>query len=329
MDLLDGGLVDHGADVGVVLPRRTDLELLGAFHQLGLQRLVDAALDDHARRCGAALTGRPEGRPDNAVDGEIEVGVVHDDDRVLPAKLQVHVLELVGRVLRDEDARLARPGERDHRHVGMTNERVTRLLAETVHDLHDSLRYTGFVEDVDEPLCEQRRVLGRLQHDGVATHERRAQLPGRDRDREVPGRDGADDAHRHPDAHHELVAKLGRRRLAEEAPTLAAHVVAHVDRFLDVASGLRLHLPHLTRHELGQLGLVLLEELREAEEHVAALRRGHEPPALPRFESGVDRPVDVLGRRAREGLDHLAGGGVERFEALRQGRHAGDPRRSC
>ena len=38
---------------------------------------------------------------------------------------------------------------------------------------------------------------------------------GGDRDREVPRRDRADDADRHPDAHHELVAELRRRRLAD------------------------------------------------------------------------------------------------------------------
>ena len=64
-------------------------------------------------------------------------------------------------------------------------------------------------------------------------------LPGRDRDREVPRRDHADDADRLAHAHVELVAELGRRRLAEQAPALAAHVVGHVDRFLDVAAAPR------------------------------------------------------------------------------------------
>ena len=35
-----------------------------------------------------------------------------------------------------------------------------------------------------------------------------------------------------------LSRQLRRRRLAEQAPALAGHVVAHVDRFLDVAAGL-------------------------------------------------------------------------------------------
>ena len=312
VDLLDRRLVDHGADVGVVLPRRADPQLLGARDELLLQLLVDAALHDHARRRGAALAGRAERRPDDAVDREVDVGVVHDDDRVLAAELEVDVLQLVGRVLRDEHAGLARAGERDHRHVGVAHERVARLLAEAVHDLHDALGQAGLVQQVDEALREQRRVLGRLQHDGVAADERGRELPRRDRDREVPRRDRADDADRHADAHHELVAELRRGRLAEQAPALAAHVVAHVDRFLDVAAGLRLDLPHLAGHQVGELRLVALEQLREAEEDVAALGRRHEAPVLPggASPSATARSTSAAVERGNV-LDHLAGRGVQ------------------
>ena len=178
----------------------------------------------------------------------------------------------------------------------------------------------GLVQQVDEALRQQRRVLGRLQHDRVAANERRTELPRRDRDREVPRRDRTDDPHRHPDAHHELVAELRGRRLAEEAAPLAAHVVAHVDRFLDVTARLRLHLSHLARHQVGELGLALFEQLREAEEDVAALGRRNEAPVLPGGARGRDRAIDVGRRGAREGLDHLARGRVQRFEGRR--RHA-------
>ena len=95
--------------------------------------------------------------------------------------------------------------------------------------------------------------------------------------------------------------------MAEEAAALAGHVDRHVDRLLDVAAGLRQHLAHLAAHQLGQLVLLLLEQAREAEEHVAALGSGHEPPLLERGLRGGDGAVDVLGARAREGAERLAG----------------------
>jgi hypothetical protein len=62
---------------------------------------------DHAAGGGAALTGRPERRPHDAVDGQVEVGVVHDDDGVLAAELEVDVLELVRARTHHLDAGLA------------------------------------------------------------------------------------------------------------------------------------------------------------------------------------------------------------------------------
>jgi hypothetical protein len=48
--------------------------------------------------------------------------------------------------------------------------------------------------------------------------------------------------------HVPLVGELGRSRLAPEAATLTRHVEGHVDRFLDVASGLGKNLAHLLGH---------------------------------------------------------------------------------
>ena len=200
--------------------------------------------------------GRAERRPEDAVEREVEIGVVHDDDRVLAAELEVDVLEPLGGGLEHLHARLARAGERDDGDVRMPHEAVADRSPAAVDDVDDALRHAGLVEQLDEALPERGRVGRGLEDDGVPGDERGRDLPGRDRDREVPRRDDADDADRHADRHLELVPELRRRRLPEQPPALAAHVVAHVDRFLDVAARLGLHLPHLVRHEVGELGLV-------------------------------------------------------------------------
>ena len=145
-------------------------------------------------------------------------------------------------------------------------------------------------------------------------------LPRRNRDREVPRRDHADHADRHAHAHVELVAQLRRRRLAEQAPAFSGHVEAHVDRLLDVAARLRLDLAHLAGHQVGELVLLLHEEIREAVEDLAPLRRGHEPPVLERRFRRRDGAVDVLGRRARERADRVARRRVDALEGLAGGR---------
>jgi hypothetical protein len=292
---------------------------LGALDEPPLQRVVDVAVDDHAARRSAALARGAERRPDDPLDGEVEIGVLHDEDRVLAAELEVDVLEPVRGRLRHGDAGLAGAGEGDDRDVGVAHEPLARLLAEAVHEVDDAVRQAGLAEQRHEPLGQERRVLGRLQHDRVPGHEGRRQLPGGNGDREVPRRDRADDADGHPHRHLELVAQLGRGRLPEEAPALAAHVQGHVDRLLDVAAGLREHFAHLAAHQLGQLVLLLLEEPGEAEEDVAALGRGHQAPLLEGGLRGGDRAVDVLGGRAREGGERLAGRGDARLERLTRG----------
>src|SRR6202035_1401115 len=67
-----------------------------------------------------------------------------------------------------------------------------------------------------------------------------------------------------------------------------------------------LHLPHLVRHQVGERRLLLLEQAREAEEDLAALRRGHEPPLCER----------LLGARAREDADRLAGSRARALERV-------------
>ena len=273
-------------------------------------------VDDDPARSGAALTGGAERRPDDPVDGQVEVGVVEDDDRVLAAELEVDPLEVLRAVLHDGHARVARAGERDHGHIGMAYQPIADGAPTAVHDVDDALGDTGLVQQLDEALPERGRVSRRLEDDGVPRDERRRDLPGRDRDREVPGRDRADDPDRHAHRHVELVAELGRRRLAEQTPALAAHVVAHVDRFLDVAAGLGRDLSHLVSHEVGHLVLALDEELREAEEDLATLRRRDEPPLLVRVLRRGDRAVDVVRAGLREDPDQLAVGRARRLEGL-------------
>ena len=105
-----------------------------------MECVVDATLRDHARRGRAALPGGAERRPEDPVDGELDVGVVENDDRVLASELEVDVRERVGRGLQHLDARLAGAGQRDHACVRMAHKPFTDRAAAAVDDVHDSAR---------------------------------------------------------------------------------------------------------------------------------------------------------------------------------------------
>ena len=150
--------------------------------------------------------------------------------------------------------------------------------------------------------------VGRLEDDRVPADERGRDLPRRDRDREVPRRDHADDADRHAHAHVELVAAArtassgptggGPRRPCSSVMSIASWTSPPASAFT---------LPISLRHQVGRARpCARVDELREAEEDLAALRRRHEPPVLERLLRGRDRAVDVLGAGLREDAERLA-----------------------
>ena len=87
-DLVDGAGVDERADVGRLVEAGAEAELPCARLEPLEQRLDDGPLDDDPGAGRAALAGRAEGRPEDPVGGEVEVGVGQDDDAVLAAELE-------------------------------------------------------------------------------------------------------------------------------------------------------------------------------------------------------------------------------------------------
>ena len=72
-----------------------------------------------------------------------------------------------------------RAGEGDAVDVHVQRERLARRVAEARHDVEHALRQPGLDRELRDAKRRERRFLGRLQHDGVAGRERRAELPAR------------------------------------------------------------------------------------------------------------------------------------------------------
>ena len=67
-------------------------------------------------------------------------------------------------------------------------------FAPAVDDLHEAGGDARVAARADERFTARRRVLRWLDDDAVAREQRGQDLPGRNRDREIPRRDHADDA---------------------------------------------------------------------------------------------------------------------------------------
>ena len=80
------------------------------------------------------------------------------------------------------------------------------------HDVEDARRQARLGEDLaPQQAADVRRLLGRLQDDGVPEDERRGDRAGREDQRRVPRRDRADHADRPAHAHRERARQVGRQ----------------------------------------------------------------------------------------------------------------------
>jgi hypothetical protein len=81
-------LVNQGPHVGTVLPAVAQLEPRRGVLEPGEEPVVHLPMEKQAAGRGTTLPRGPEGAPEHTVEGEVQVGVVHHDHRVLPAHLE-------------------------------------------------------------------------------------------------------------------------------------------------------------------------------------------------------------------------------------------------
>src|SRR5205823_313833 len=87
-------LIDQWPNVYLGIEAVTELQTFGTRRQRFDQLRPDALLDDQAAGCCAALPGRAERAPQDRLDSQVKIRVVHDDDRVLAAEFQADFLAL-------------------------------------------------------------------------------------------------------------------------------------------------------------------------------------------------------------------------------------------
>jgi hypothetical protein len=169
-----------------------------------------------------------ETRPGADHGGLVQVGVVENDQRVVAAELQRHLLQQAARGLRDPPADRGGAGEVDHRDVRVGDQALAHLDVTRQH-LEKPGGQPGLCEQLgDGETAGQRGFRGRLDQHRVAEGERRRDHPHAEHQREVPRRDDANQPDRHPFAQrqspgvrrrHQLAGRAGgeRRRLDELA----------------------------------------------------------------------------------------------------------------
>ena len=308
-------------------------------HQALDERVGHALVDQHALDRRAPLSrilvraGRGERRR------FVEIGVLHDDDRIVAAELEhLPLVDRLGRdVLADRDA----AGEGDEIDVRIGEHLVGDLARIAGHDRQHLRRQSGLVQQVGQQQRGERRFLGRLQHHPVVGRDRRRDLVRHLVQRMIERRDGGNGAEQRLAQRVHLARLAVRRQVAREhlAVVLQRRIAGeheHVAGAADLVDRILLAQPGLGGDQVGdrvragpdQLGGPVhdLRALVARERRAIRLRDGERPPDI------VDRG---LGHRADDCLrvrvsylddavvgDGLAGdahGGPQRRATLHSG----------
>ena len=157
---------------------------------------VDRLLDDEARGGGAALAGREKGAVDRAFDRVLKIGVGEHDERILAAHFELEFAHRVGAGGRDRCPVATEPVK-----VIASTYLWSSIAWPTTEPRPMTRLNTPFGAPartmISASACAEpgTRSAG-LKTTRIAIGERGGDLPGGNREREIPRRDDADDAER-------------------------------------------------------------------------------------------------------------------------------------
>ncbi len=143
-------LIDQRSHLDAFVEAVADFDLLRALDKHVDSFFGHVAMHDQPAGRGAALTGGAEGAPQRAFDGEIEIGVFHDDLRILAAELERNARQILTADRGDLTPDRRRAGKRNQLYVAMTHQRGAHFLTAPMNQIDDPRRHPGLVQDLDE-----------------------------------------------------------------------------------------------------------------------------------------------------------------------------------
>src|SRR5438128_4990558 len=189
-------------------------------------------------------------------------------------------------------------------------------FAVTSNDVEDPGR-KDVGRQLGQPQSRERRPLGWLEHDAVASRQRWGDLPDRHHQRVVPGRDRADHSDWLPPDHAGVAPHVLTGRLALEQARRSGKEAQMVDargELVREKQGARF--PDVGGFEVGELDAVGVDRLRQLQQHLAPFLGNGLEPLRVRLARGLDGAVDVGFRALRDLGDGFPGRGVDDRLAL-------------
>ncbi len=310
LDLGHGLGVDQRTLVGRAREAVAHAQLAHRFDQLRDERVVHAFLHQQAIGADAGLAGVAVLRGDRALHGGVEVGVVEHDERRVAAELQRNLLERAGALLHQLLADLGRAREGELAHPRVRGHLAADRGGGTGDYAEHAFRDAGAVGE----LGHGERGVGRL-HRGLADEgatggECGTRLARDHRRREVPGRDGRDDADWLAQHDQALVALVAGDDVAVHALAFLGEPFDERGGIGDLALRLGEWLALLGGHQHGEVVDVREHQVVPAPQDRRALLCRAGGPLRKGRGRGLDGATRFRGAHVRHRADDGAGGGV-------------------
>jgi hypothetical protein len=189
-------------------------------------------------------------------------------------------------------------------------ETIDGLLV-TVEDSENAVGKAGFLPQFGKPDCGRRILLGRLEHDGVASCDGDGEEPHRHHRGKVERADDSDNTERltdrvHVDTRRHVLAEVALEHLVDSAREL--------DDFLssgDLTESIGKHLAVFGGEDFGELALLGVEQLAEVEDDGLTTGERHVAPFGERGVRTRNGLVDVGLVCQNNTLRFLAEGRIE------------------
>ncbi|MPL79716.1 hypothetical protein SDC9_25600 [bioreactor metagenome] len=224
----------------------------------------------------------------------VQIGVVIDDQRRVAAKLHRHLLHRLGGVADHLLADPGRAGQADLAHPAVGHDRGIGVGGRADDKVHRSRRQSARAQAIDHHHRHAGRLRRGPQHHRAAGGQRRRQFARRQCSGEVPGGEGADDAHRLA-AHLETAARHPAfDDPAIDPPRLFGEPAELVAGQAPFAPGLRDRLAGLGRDHPRRLVAAADHLIRRTMQRLGAGKAAHFAQFRQRAGRGPDRGAGLL-----------------------------------
>ena len=268
--------------------------MLNAFRDPPDEIVVDAVLDQQAAGRGTSLAVEAIDHEYGGIQRALQIRVVENHNGILAAEFEMQTLQ-GSRPLSHDQAAGARFTDKRHGLDGLVfGQGDAGPLADAVDSAENTRGQAGFVARLGQQRGRQGAPFSGLVHNRTTRRQRRRDLPGRQHEGRVPGRDGA---HRPDGLAHRIVHVL-RRRKGQTVPR-PRRTVREKPEVLRTPFGGRSHesdrLAGIHGFNHRDLFGLRLDGIGDVMEQRAAFATGHRPPVGERPGCGLGRAVDIVG----------------------------------